>query len=92
MRALAGVIGIVFWAGGIIMICAVVLGEARGSGALLALGAALLITGVIISRSATHKTCPQCAERVRYEALKCKHCGHEFASKTASTTSEPFYK
>ena len=24
------------------------------------------------------KTCPQCAESVKPDALKCKHCGHEF--------------
>jgi hypothetical protein len=27
---------------------------------------------------ATHTQCPMCAEPVRKEALKCKHCGHVF--------------
>lgn len=26
------------------------------------------------------KTCPKCAEQVKTEAVKCKHCGHEFGS------------
>jgi hypothetical protein len=81
VRALANIIGIVSWAGGIIMILyALVLGEASGSGALIFVGAALLITGTIIYRSATSKKCPRCAEREKYEAFKCKHCGHEFVS------------
>lgn len=28
------------------------------------------------------KTCPQCAETVRFEAKVCKHCGHEFYPST----------
>jgi ribosomal protein L40E len=28
----------------------------------------------------TTKVCDQCAERVKLEANKCKHCGHEFAT------------
>jgi hypothetical protein len=26
-------------------------------------------------KTLTHKTCPECAERVKHNALKCKHCG-----------------
>jgi predicted amidophosphoribosyltransferase len=25
------------------------------------------------------KVCPKCAEYVKKEAVKCKHCGHEFS-------------
>ena len=28
----------------------------------------------------THIVCPECAEFVRKEAKKCKHCGHMFAA------------
>jgi hypothetical protein len=49
MRALANIVGIVFWTGGIIMILyALVLGEVGGSGALIFAGAALLLTGTIL--------------------------------------------
>ncbi len=29
------------------------------------------------------KACPKCAETVKHEASKCKHCGHEFVSTEA---------
>lgn len=30
------------------------------------------------------KKCPKCAEQVKFEAVKCKHCGHDFSILTAS--------
>jgi hypothetical protein len=44
------------------------------------LGAAMIVIGWLISRESTLKVCPQCAEKVKVEALKCKHCGNEFAA------------
>jgi hypothetical protein len=44
------------------------------------LGIALILTGALISRAASLKTCPECAERVKVKALKCKHCGSELAA------------
>jgi ribosomal protein L37AE/L43A len=55
-------------------------------------GIGLMAVGWFISDSANKKTCPQCAERVKYEAKKCRHCGHEFAAAARSSVSEPFYK
>lgn len=32
--------------------------------------------------SGQHKTCPYCAEVVKIQAIKCKHCGSEIGEKT----------
>jgi len=34
----------------------------------------------LVNGSVTTKKCPMCAESVRSEALKCKHCGHVLGS------------
>lgn len=40
----------------------------------LLVGLALLISG----NATKHKTCPKCAESVKFDALVCKHCSHSF--------------
>jgi hypothetical protein len=56
------------------------------------IGILLVAIGLITSYTATHKTCPQCAERVKHKALKCKHCGHQFGTVAVSSKSEPVQK
>ena len=63
----------------------------QGAGFEIFFGILFIAIGLITSYAATHKTCPQCAERVKQEALKCKHCGHQFGT-PPSSVSEPFYK
>lgn len=48
-------------------------------GLLFWFGTAALVVGILISRTASRKKCPQCAESVKLAALKCKHCGAELA-------------
>ena len=55
-------------------------------------GASLFAAGAILCRVANLETSPQCADRVNFAALKCKHCSHEFAPQGKSSLSEPFYK
>lgn len=46
------------------------------------------IVGLIVVLICQHggKQCPSCAENVKLEAQKCKHCGHTF---TAPETKDP---
>lgn len=34
------------------------------------------------------KTCPKCAEKVRVEAVTCRHCGHEFSAAEMQEAAE----
>lgn len=36
------------------------------------------------------KDCPKCAEKVKTEAIKCKHCGHDFVSEVKKSTIDSF--
>ena len=38
----------------------------------------MFIIGLMLSRAATRKTCPQCSERIKYAATVCRYCGHTF--------------
>jgi len=42
------------------------------------LGIVMFIIGLMLSRAATRKTCPQCSERIKYAANVCGYCGHTF--------------
>ena len=93
MRAFADIIAIVIAGFGLLFMLAGWLVAGTGAGGFVfILGLIMLAVGVIVSRSVSRKTCPQCADRVKYEALKCKHCGHEFVAPARSSISEPFYK
>ena len=52
-------------------------------------GILFIAVGLLTSYVATHKTCPQCAERVKHEAFKCRHCGHQFGTPAPSSMSKP---
>jgi DNA-directed RNA polymerase subunit RPC12/RpoP len=45
------------------------------------------LPSVPAAQSATKK-CPYCAEEIRHDAIKCKHCG-EFLNRTAATDGQP---
>jgi len=82
MRTLADIFaGMVVVVGILLLLGALVtVGHPSGfASTLFWVGLFLLAGGIMIARSAGRKTCPQCAERVKYEAKKCRHCGHDFS-------------
>jgi len=54
------------------------------------LAAAFLISGEILvfRRDRDSKKCPQCAEAVKKEALKCRFCGYDFSPPPAAGGGE----
>jgi hypothetical protein len=95
MRALFDIAGGLTVALGIFMtLGGCVVGSINSGGYIMFwFGIALIVVGMIVCSAAGKKTCPKCAESVKYKALKCKHCGHEFgAPEAAAKISEPFYK
>lgn len=54
-----------------------------GGGTIFLFGLCLTAAGLIVCRTANRKTCPQCAEAVKYSALKCKHCGSEWSQQAS---------
>jgi hypothetical protein len=75
---IAGVLGIF---AGVVFLVDTPNNIGRGLGApLFWSGLVILVLGVILSRTASRKTCPQCAERVKLEANKCRHCGQDFSA------------
>jgi Uncharacterised protein family UPF0547 len=44
----------------------------------LILAVVMFIIGLMLSRAATRKTCPQCSERIKYAATVCRYCGQTF--------------
>ncbi len=67
-----------------IMITAVscVLGSVVGSGAggVPLIGLAFIIGGAVLWNKTSTKLCPACAERVKSQARKCRHCGAELVT------------
>lgn len=52
--------------------------RALEAGILLLLTPVFAIAGFWVSRALTKK-CPHCAERIKKQAIKCKHCGESVA-------------
>jgi hypothetical protein len=50
-----------------------VVGSGLGGGPII--GIALMIIGAVLWRKTSTKVCPGCAERVKYQARKCRYCG-----------------
>lgn len=70
-----------FWLLGCFAIAAWAKSYNRGTGNwfLVSLVFSPLIAAIFLLASGSNaKKCPKCAESVRPEAMKCKHCGHEF--------------
>jgi hypothetical protein len=53
----------------------------------------LILTGVggAFYKAARRKICPQCADKVPYKTLQCKHCGHQFPEQKSGGPFQPFY-
>ena len=81
MRALGNLIGVLVLLAGVFLaapsFAKIASGEA-GAGGPLMIGVILTGFGFYVCRLAVGKKCPSCAESVKTEALKCRHCGHEF--------------
>ena len=93
MRTLADIFGMLVFAAGLLCFFLSCVGPTHAANPMLFwAGIALMAGGVVVCHGANRKTCPQCAERVKYEAKKCRHCGHEFAAAARASVSEPYYK
>ena len=93
MRTLADIFGMLVFVLGILLFMLSCLGPPHiGNSMFFWSGLILMAGGWVICHGANRKTCPQCAERVKVAAIKCKHCGHEFGPPPRSPASEPFYK
>jgi hypothetical protein len=72
---------LLFCAGLMITVVSCVLGSVVGSGAggIPFVGIILIIIGAVLWRKTSTKVCPGCAERVKYQAAKCRYCGADLA-------------
>jgi ribosomal protein L40E len=68
---------LVFCVGLMITVIGGVLGSVVGSGFGVApiIGITLMIISAVLWRKTSTKVCPACAERVKYQARKCRYCG-----------------
>ena len=48
------------------------------AGLSIILGIVMFTIGLMLSRAAIRKTCPQCSERIKYAATVCHYCGQTF--------------
>jgi len=82
MRTLGEIVGFLLILGGVLCTFAgcVVWTMNPERGIIFWLGLALIAFGWILNNTAATKTCPWCSERVKYRALKCKHCGAALAN------------
>jgi hypothetical protein len=72
---------LVFCVGLMITVVSCVVGSVLGSGfgGMPILGITLMIIGGVLWHRTSTKLCPGCAERVKYQARKCRYCGAELA-------------
>jgi len=70
-------IRLIFSVGLMITVISSVLGSVVGSGFGFApvIGITLMIISAVLWRKTSTKVCPECAERVKYQARKCRYCG-----------------
>jgi hypothetical protein len=68
---------LVFCVGLMITVISFVLASVAGSGlgGVPIIGITLMIIGAVLWRKTSTKVCPGCAERVKYQARKCRYCG-----------------
>jgi hypothetical protein len=68
---------LVFCVGLMITVIGGVLASVVGSGfgAAPIIGITLMIISAVLWRKTSTKVCPACAERVKYQARKCRYCG-----------------
>jgi len=83
MRTLADIFGYLVFVVGIMVAMAGCFGATLigpAGGFVFWLGVIMIVVDWLIQSVASKKTCPHRAEEVKHKALKCKHCGHEFAA------------
>jgi ribosomal protein L40E len=79
MNALVKLISLILFVGaGCFLLFGGLLGFLGLIPAILAL--AVMVTAIFMSRSVSGKMCPQCAGKVKTEAVVCRYCGHKFTS------------
>ena len=68
---------LIFSVGIMVTVVSCVLGSVVGSGAggVPFIGITLMTIGAVLWRKTSTKACPECAERVKYQARKCQYCG-----------------
>lgn len=94
LRSLVDILGLLIF---LVGFCATVIGllTAETIGAVTSVavwgGVVMMLFGWLIGHNASTKACPACAERVKYKAAKCKHCGSDLTVAKDSAAA-PSYK